>query len=448
MVDILSITISFMTHPSRAIFIACVLLFPALASAVDFAYGADIGWLSEMEANSKTFKDTTGKTDSLFSILKQLGVNAIRLRVWVNPAAGYCSKKDVAAMAKRVKANGMRLMVDFHYSDTWADPSKQAKPAAWASYTQAQLGSAVYRHTYEVLDTLRRLGIVPSWVQVGNEVSGGMLWPTSSNSAGGLLYDSTNKSGVVTLKKNGAAAFAKLIDSGCKAVKAIDDSIKVIVHLNSGWNYELFKWVFDSLTTYKADYDMIGMSFYPSTKWRDTTALCLSNMKSMVSRYSKPVVISEVGMSYDQADSSYAMLKQLITDVKSLATGYGIGIFYWEPEAYNDWNSYPLGAFDNTGKPTKALYAFAQSNPYTPTTAVGSPTRAVRTEGFPSRRGGVRLAGEGSIRYVLRDLSGKVRESGTASDGTVVGASLPEGTYLVRTTDGTGTSAAGPWARP
>lgn len=437
-----------MAHPSRAIFIACALLFPALASAVDFAYGADIGWLSEMEATSKTFKDTTGKTDSLFAILKQLGVNSIRLRVWVNPTAGYCNKKDVAAMAKRVKANGMRLMVDFHYSDTWADPSKQAKPTAWASYTQSKLGSAVYSHTYDVLDTLRRLGIVPSWVQVGNEVSAGMLWPTSSNSAGGLLYDSTNQSGVVTLKKNGASAFAKLIDSGYKAVKDIDTSIKVIVHINNGWNYELFKWIFDSLTTYKANYDIIGMSFYPSSaKWRDTTAMCLSNMKSMVSRYSKPVVISEVGMSYDQADSSYAMLKQLITDVKSLAAGYGIGIFYWEPEAYNNWNSYPMGAFDNTGKPTKSLYAFAESNPYT-TTAVESRAAAASTAIFVSERGGLRLAGEGSIRYVLRDLSGKVRETGLAANGSVVGAALPEGAYLVSTTDGTGTSAAGPWVRP
>ena len=415
-----------------------------LAAAPPFAYGADISWLSEMEDRGVTFKDTTGKVDSLFSVLKQQGVNAIRLRVWVNPPAGYCNKQDVAAMAKRVAANGMRLMVDFHYSDGWADPSQQNKPAAWSTYTQPQLGSAVYNHTYAVLDTLKSLGITPNWVQVGNETSGGMLWPTATNHAGGLLYDRTTGGGM--LKANGAEAFAKLIDSGYRAVKKIDTSIKVIVHINAGWNNALYKWVFDSLQTYHAHYDMIGMSFYPSVKkWRDTTALCLANMQSVVSRYAKPVVISEIGMPYDQPDSAYAMLKQMLTNVHSLATGYGIGIFYWEPEAHGGWNGYSLGAFDPSGKPTKALHAFAENH------STGMAPRTEQTESSSSLRsqnGALRLAdGAGMQHYVLSAVSGKIMERGQVPSGSLVGSQLPAGLYLVEIT-GAAKSFSGRWLKP
>ncbi|MES1198256.1 MAG: glycosyl hydrolase 53 family protein [Chitinophagaceae bacterium] len=306
----------------------------------DIAKGADVSWLTQMEASGKKFYNNTGTEQECMLILKNLGMNAIRLRVWVDPANGWNNTADVVAKALRAKALGLKIMIDFHYSDSWADPGKQTKPAAWASQDFATLKQSLATHTTSVLNTLKTNGITPTWVQVGNETNDGMLWPDGKAS--------TNMSN-----------FAQLVIAGYNAVKAVDASIKVIVHISNGYDNNLFRWIFDGLKNNGAQWDIIGMSLYPSaSNWSTLNSQCFTNMNDMVSRYNKDVMVLEVGMSWDQATACNSFLADLITKVKSVSGGRGVGVFYWEPEAYNNWQSYSLGAFDNNGKPTAALNAF------------------------------------------------------------------------------------------
>jgi len=306
------------------------------------ARGADVGWLSQMESSGKVFKDSKAVSGDLLEILKGVGINSIRLRVWVNPADGWCGPSDVVKMALRAKAKGYRIMIDFHYSDSWADPGKQTKPAAWSTHTLDQLKTDVAQHTTDVLKSLKDAGVTPEWVQVGNETNNGMLWEEGKAS--------TNMAG-----------FAALVQSGSKAVHAVFPNTKVVVHISNGHDNGLFRWIFDGLKSNSVEWDVIGMSLYPETAtWRATEQLCKTNMQDMVSRYGKQVVISEIGMPEADADSSYACLKLLQSDNAALPNAAGLGVFYWEPEAYASWQGYKLGAFDDSGKPTHALDAFRE----------------------------------------------------------------------------------------
>ena len=137
------------------------------------------------------------------------------------------------------------------------------------------------------------------------------------------------------------------------------DTAKVIVHISNGFDNNLFRWMFDGLKSNKAKWDVIGMSLYPSsTNWSTLDAQCLSNMNDMIARYNKPVMICEVGMSWADSVACKSFLDDIISKTKSVANKNGLGVFYWEPECYNNWQGYSLGAFDNSGKPTAALDAF------------------------------------------------------------------------------------------
>lgn len=310
------------------------------APAIVFAKGADVSWLTQMEAAGRLFYNSGGTAQDCMQILKNLGTNSIRLRVWVDPAGGWCNTADVLAKAIRAKALGMRIMIDFHYSDSWADPGQQNKPAAWAAQDFATLQTSVYDHTFNVLTTLKTNGVIPEWVQVGNETNDGMLWPTGKASIN-------------------IANFATLVNKGYDAVKAVDASIKVIVQISNGFDNSLFRWIFDGLKNNGGKWDITGMSLYPDpANWSSVNSQCLTNMNDMVSRYGKPVMICEVGMSWDQAPACNSFLSDLIAKVKSVPGSNGLGVFYWEPQSYNNWQGYTKGAFDNSGKPTAALNAF------------------------------------------------------------------------------------------
>ncbi|MFI5158596.1 MAG: glycosyl hydrolase 53 family protein, partial [Sphingobacteriales bacterium] len=230
--------------------------------------------------------------------------------------------------------------IDFHYSDVWADPGDQNKPAAWANLTTANLITTLGSYTSGVMDTLKMNAITPNWVQVGNETDNGMLWQDGQASTH-------------------MATFAALISSGYNAVKAVSPSTKVIVHISNGFNNSLFEWMFDGLKANGAKWDIIGMSLYPTiSNYTTLDAQCLANINDMVTRYGTPVMIVEVGMEADQPATTKAFLTDILQKVHSVNNKQGLGVFYWEPEAYN-WQGYGLGAFDNTGKPTVALDAFA-----------------------------------------------------------------------------------------
>ena len=147
---------------------------PVVAST--FNKGADVSWVTQMEASGYKFYDANGNQQDLFALMKSLGFNSIRLRAWVNPAGGWCNTTDLVNKAIRAKNAGMKILVDFHYSDSFADPSKQNKPAAWASLDFPTLVSTLSAYTTGVMDTLMMNGITPDWVQVGNEVDDGILW--------------------------------------------------------------------------------------------------------------------------------------------------------------------------------------------------------------------------------------------------------------------------------
>lgn len=319
-----------------------------------FARGADVSWLTEMEKDGKKFYDANGKETDCLTLLRNLGFNAVRLRVWVNPTDGWCGKQDVLAKAIRANNLGMRIMIDFHYSDTWADPSKQYKPAAWAGLSLNELKQAVKDHTNDVLTSLKSLGITPEWIQIGNEVRSGMLWDTDE-SVSGATYDVSLDN--VTYKKN-TTNFAAFISAGSEAARAVCPSSKIIVHIDKGDNADYSAWICNILKENNVDYDVFGLSLYPdTTDWENEVTKCIANLKSINSTYGKQVMICETGMPEENPTTAKACMTSLMTQTKALS--YCLGVFYWEPECYGSWNGYGKGAFDDSGKPTEALDAFA-----------------------------------------------------------------------------------------
>ncbi len=313
-----------------------------------FAKGADTGWLPQMEATGYHFYDADGTQKDCLQLLKDRGINTIRLRVWVNPSTdktdGHCSKAETVTMAVRAKNLGMRIMIDFHYSDSWADPAKQNKPAAWVNHTFNQLLTDVYNHTYDVLTDLKNAGVTPEWVQIGNEIPGGMLWPEGSSSNFSQL--------------------AQLLNKGYDATKTVNPSIKVIVHLDEGNNNTKFRWFFDNATANFVRYDVIGMSYYPYWLNSDYTASInnlAANLNDMVSRYGKEVMVVEVGGDFTLVQNTHDMLAAVINAVKSVPNNKGLGVIYWEPEGEKSWSGYQLNAWQSNSKPSPALDAFKEN---------------------------------------------------------------------------------------
>lgn len=316
-------------------------------SAVAFAKGADVGWLTEMEAAGVKFFNNNGVQQECMQLLKSKGINSIRLRAWVNPKKGWNNTRDLIVKSLRAKNLGMRLMIDFHYSDDWADPGKQFIPSAWAAMPFNDMKTALYNYTKKVMDTLKTVGITPEWVQVGNETNDGMLWEVGRAS-------------------KSMAYFAGFVKAGYDAVKEVSPASQVIVHLSNGYDNGLYRWMFDGLKSNGAKWDIIGLSLYPTwasggvNDWANTNARCLANMNDLVARYNTPVMVVEVGMPADQPGLCNLFLKDIIAKTKSVSNNNGLGVFYWEPQCYAKWQGYGLGAFDDAGKPTVAMDAFLE----------------------------------------------------------------------------------------
>ncbi|QNH13967.1 glycosyl hydrolase 53 family protein [Xanthomonas sp. SI] len=310
----------------------------APAAAQSFAKGADVSWIDQQESSGRVFRNAAGANTDFFALLKGSGVNAVRLRVWVNPKDGWCDGADVLNMANRAKAQGMQIMIDFHYSDSWADPGQQTKPAAWSGDAFSKLLSDVYAHTSGILSYLKSNGINVSWVQVGNEINSGMLWPDGKTPNFGNL--------------------AQLINSGYNASKSVYPNAKVVVHLANGYDNATFRWFFDGLKSAGGKWDVVGMSHYPSSSgWQSANTQIASNMRDMVARYGADVIVSEVGMDWQQDAATRAMLADLVAKTRAVGA-HGLGVFYWEPDAYPGWQGYTKGAVNNNGQLTQALSAF------------------------------------------------------------------------------------------
>ncbi|GAA2310435.1 glycosyl hydrolase 53 family protein [Glycomyces scopariae] len=340
----------------------------AASAQTAFARGADISSLAKSEALGGTYMWSDGWREDAIWILQKSGVNWIRLKVWVNPADGYNNKTHVVNVARRARAAGLNVLVDFHYSDSWADPGQQTKPAAWANYSVAQLKTAVYNHTADVLGAMVAAGAAPQMVQVGNELNGGMLWPTGR-------YDQLDN-------------LAQFLISGANAVRATVPAAKVMLHLAEGGNNSLFRWFFDAMRARGVTWDAIGASYYPY--WHGSLSGLQSNLNDVASRYAKPVYVVETAYPFTASDSDgFAnivsaatpvsgypasttgqsnMLKAIANVVKAVPNGRGAGVFWWEatwtavrgngwdpadPSSGNGWENQAL--FDYAWKVTPAL---------------------------------------------------------------------------------------------
>lgn len=342
---------------------------------VAFARGADVSWASEMEYDmthnpsrigGTAFKDSKGNA-GLYPVLKATGINAIRLRVWVRPEDpnGWSGKEDVVKMAKRAAEAGMAVMIDFHYSDFFADPRRQNTPSEWAGLDLNGLCAKVSGHTKDVLTALKSTGVTPLWVQVGNETRPGMLWET------GRLY---NDKGEIS---GGWSNYAALSNAGYDAVKSVFPAAKVIIHIDNA--YQDNTWFFDKLKAAGGKFDMIGLSHYPMTNpsmtWKAMNSSAILNIKSLAAKYGCRVMVCEVGVKNTASDlaASTLCMTEFMNSVKSLSVC--AGVFYWEPQVDGkwrpaiyerpdrDWGAYNMGAFSSDGSaitPTAILSAFGE----------------------------------------------------------------------------------------
>ena len=328
-------------------------------AASDYALGADISWVTEMEADGKKFYNAAGEETDCFALMKELGFNAIRLRVWVNPETfygPYSDKADVVKKAVRAKEAGMDVMIDFHYSDIFADPQRQQMPKAWEHLSLTELANAVSEHTKDVLGAVVAAGVTPKWVQVGNETRYGMMWPVAK-----LCAENADSCG-------GWRNYAYLSNAGYDAVKAVLPNAIVIIHIDNAWDDNA--WWFDNFTKYGGKMDMIGLSHYPQTNpdksAHEMNELALAHIKSLAADYGVKVMVAEVGVKQSDEEIAATVLKEFMDEAKKIDVC--AGVFYWEPQIYGywrptiyetlNWGSYDMGAFNKDGRPAKALDAF------------------------------------------------------------------------------------------
>ena len=319
-----------------------------------YAYGADCSWISEQEADGVLFYDSLGVAKDGMHVMRDAGMNAVRFRVWVNHSTGWSNKEDVIRNACRADSLKLRVMIDFHYSDFFADPSRQNIPVAWADYDLEQMKQAVANHTTDLLSALKAEGVSPEWIQVGNETRSGMLWPM------GRFQDENGEI------EGGWSRYAQLTTAGYDACKAVFPNAQVIVHIDNA--YLDNNWFYRNLLQYGGKFDMIGLSHYPMMKqwsgkdWLEMNQLAAQNIVNLHNEFQCPVMVVEIGTYANDSNSV-----DVITDFRQRVDTmeYMKGIFYWEPQVYNGWRpqeyiplgwgSYHMGAFTTEGQPNDAL---------------------------------------------------------------------------------------------
>ncbi|NWL88637.1 hypothetical protein DMN77_13765 [Paenibacillus sp. 79R4] len=339
----------------------------------EFIKGVDISTLQALEDQGAAFYDNGAKKD-LLTILKDHGVNYVRLRLWNDPAEadGYNDKPHTLAMAQRVKAAGMKLLLDFHYSDFWADPGQQVKPKAWKELDFSGLKQAVYSYTHEVLSELAALDAYPDMIQIGNEINSGILLPDGSTSNFDRL--------------------AELLQQGSQAVRDTvpqDHEVKIMLHLAEGGSNGKFRSFFDQIQRRGVDYDVIGLSYYPY--WHGTFQDLKSNMNDLIVRYGKEVVVAETAYPYTYEDAdeygniagenetriagfpasvaNQKLVTETVMNTVAHVDGHrGLGVFYWEPAWLpgvgwksgegNAWENQAIFDFDGNALPSLDAFQF------------------------------------------------------------------------------------------
>ncbi len=357
-----------------------------------FWLGADISGITGSEAHGDRLysyadnrsSDSQSQAEQpveATALMKQLGLNAIRLRVWVDPPrgrwqdssshAGLCDKEDVLEQALRAKALGMEVMIDFHYSDWWADPAKQPIPKAWRGHSYEQMKDDLKAHTVEVLSLLKQNGVEPRWVQVGNETSHGMLWSVLTDEHGWEIKDEKGRTTITEHMGHlnyEPEQYAGFIDAGYESVKSVFPEATVIVHIDNGFDSLRFDRNLGVLEQYHARYDMVGMSLYPywhhKSKGDAADRMiedCAKNIDHVFRRYGKESMIVETGVEVDELDSANMAesVRQMQEIVRmSRQAPHCHGLFYWNPTCRP--GGYRLGAFGSDRRPTAIMRAFTE----------------------------------------------------------------------------------------
>ncbi|MCD7764511.1 MAG: glycosyl hydrolase 53 family protein [Lachnospiraceae bacterium] len=347
--------------------------------------GMDLSTLQAVEENGGKFFDNGQQADAM-EILKSYGMNLVRLRLWNDPfdengnsyGAGGGDIETTLALAKRAKKLGVGWLLDFHYSDFWADPGKQRVPKAWRGMDEKELEQAVYEYTLQILNRCREEDIVPQMVAVGNELSNGLLWPM------GQLPPCRKQEELLHAYKNVAA----FVSAGIRAVRDFAaNKIPVMLHLDNGGNNALYRSWFDHyFANGGEDFEYIGLSYYPF--WHGTLDMLQNNMNDIAKRYGKKLVVAEVSMGFTMEDYAayehlasgerkgmatkpeiaanvpYPMtpqgqadfMRDCIRVIRQVPDGLGCGFIYWEPA----WLPVP-----NVGWANEASCAYIQeSGPY------------------------------------------------------------------------------------
>jgi arabinogalactan endo-1,4-beta-galactosidase len=306
--------------------------------------GSDISSLKKSEDMGGIYKYSDGTQADALQILKDAGMNYARLRVFVEPIDGYHGKEEILEMALRLKEQGIKILVDFHYSDNWADPGKQNKPGAWKDLDFEQLKKALYDHTYDVCSSLVAQGTAPDMVQVGNEINAGMLWPDGD-------YNHFDN-------------LAALLKEGYRAVKDCSSTTLVMLHIAEGGDNDLARWWFDNITGREVPFDVIGISYYPF--WHGSLGELQTNLFDISERYNKDVIVVETAYAFTDQEDDFlsniantglivpgypytpegqrAMLRDIMSVVRAVPNGRGLGIFYWDAT----WTAVPGNGWDST----------------------------------------------------------------------------------------------------
>jgi arabinogalactan endo-1,4-beta-galactosidase len=346
-----------------------------------FYLGADISALADIERRGGVYLDGDQPGDAIAIFMKH-GWTCFRLRIWVDPTNGVNGLEYTVKLAKRIKDAGGTFMLDFHYSDWWADPQKQNKPAAWANLDFEALVKQSRDYTASVVRALKDAGVKPDFVQVGNEITGGLLWPDGQVKvplSKVKVFEGDVKVMSPPEPYDDAKQWDRLIRlikaniDGVSSVTMPENNVHFIIHLDCGGDWAVTKWYLDHLAKADVHYDIVGQSYYPH--WHGTLDQVRDNIRKTIGRYGKDVMIVEAGYpSRDTHPSAVAAKymvwpqtpagqKQFLADlIQTVKEGGGIGVNYWHPEttfipgSTNRWRGPNADSlFDATGRPLPAM---------------------------------------------------------------------------------------------
>ncbi|MCX8038173.1 MAG: glycosyl hydrolase 53 family protein [Candidatus Sumerlaeia bacterium] len=343
----------------RRLILAAIAVAAAIPSArsvpADFAIGADVSFLKQAEERGVVFKDG-GVSKPGLQILKDHGYNWIRLRLFHTPPRLPNNLDYTLALAADARKLGFKFLLNYHYSDTWADPGKQFIPKAWEGKSHAELVQAVFEYTRDTIAAFRNAGVMPDMVQIGNEISNGMLWPDGKLPA---QWDN----------------FADLLKAGIRGVEAGRGHAprpRIMIHIDKGGNQKATKAFFDKLNAYAIPYDVIGQSYYPW--WHGTLDALRENLAFMASEYQKDIVLVEVAYCWrpteyrtqsgpfpESPEGQRAFLDTVHRAVRATPNGRGAGIFWWEPAVEGRLRN--RGFFDDDGNALPVIHVFDSTRP-------------------------------------------------------------------------------------